>query len=339
MKQQITLSPVSLGNHTVKFSGDYYDKSLKMQVRLLSNGRVAINRELTKEEQVFTKVFSYPTEFEYVHNYEDTNKDEILWAEKLKRHVLVKSDGNTNCLNPIFQINDSKKNLNKKVEDIKLKLMVGNMINGMRISEMCNIAYYKGEDISKLNAEQIYLKLCDFNTGILMKNPQETIDSFYNPDKDIIITVNKAIVLEVIKKVNGQYYIGQEIVGKDVASVVGYCKSNKQIYENFIQREVENNDKLPIDMNEDSVVDNIIGMQKGAKIKQYKGSRSIEEQGAVIVELEKERHDLAMQNQEDLRPLREEGKKLGVPGWRSYSIRKDTLEQQIAEKKKVTNNE
>ena len=330
MKQQITLRPIEQGNHTVKFTGDYYDKKNRLQVYLLTDRNVVINREPAKGEQVFSNLFS-PTNKNYLFDYDDENKTDLVWAEKIKRHSLVRCPGNDNCQRPIFECIDTRKEMTKKVNDIKLKLMAGNMINAMNVSQMRDVAYFKGQDVSRMTSEQIFLTLCDFNTGVLMQDPQQSLDSFDSPDRNVITIVNKAIALDVIKQNNGLYYVGQEQVGKDVAAIVDYCKSNKNLYESFIQREVQKNDRLPIDMNEDGVVEEVVGQDESKPFRHKKAIQTDEQRMEGIYKSEVKKHDVEQFRQAELQSLRDRAKELKIRGWAIPVISKETLERKIKE--------
>jgi len=329
LKQQITLRPIEQGNHTVKFTGEYYDAKNRSQVYLLTNKQIVINRELAKGEQVFSNLFS-PTKKSYLFDYDDENRTDVAWAEKLKRHSLVSCPGNDNCQRAIFECIDTRKEMTKKVNDLKLKTMVANMINNMQVSQMRDLAYFKGKNVSRMTSEQIFLTLCDFNTGVLMQNPQESLDSFNSPDRAVTTVVNKAIALDVIKLNNGLYYVGQEQVGKDVPAIVDYCKSNKNLYESFILREVHKNDRMPIDMNEDGVVKEVVGRDE---TKPFRHVIVPNEEQVTEKSMQKltKTYDKQQLKQEEMQPLRDRAKELKVKGWAIPTISAETLKRKIQE--------
>lgn len=336
MKQTLTLSPIDKGNHTIPFRGEYEDKALRLNVYLLANFSVVSNRELTKDEKVFTFQFGGKIK-SWDYHYDDRKPNEVLWAEKLKRHELVKCDGNTNLFRPIFEVIDTRKEASKKVLTNKNMLIVGNMVGAMKVSEMRDIAYYKGVDVSRMTGEQIYLKLCSLvpgtELGILMENPSASITSFSNPDREVVTMVQKAIALEVIKKSNAMYYIGQTLAGENAISVVAFCKSNTQLYENFVKREVELNDRLPLDIIEDITVSELLDGQREKEYKHKVASKTPEQNDLSLKEHQKKQHDQEMERQALLQPLKDECKRLGIKGYNVPTWTEETFKRKIAERK------
>lgn len=335
MKQSLSLSPIDKGNHTIPFRGEYEDKSLHKNVYLLANFQVIDNRELTKDEKVFTFQFGGKIN-NWTYDYDDSKPSEVKWAECLKRHELVKCDGNTNLFRPIFEVIDTRKEASKKVMTNKNMLIVGNMVGAMKVSEMRDIAYYKGIDVSRMTGEQIYLTLCSVvpgtELGILMVNSSASITSFSNPDREIVTMVQKAIALDVIKKVNAMYYIGQTLAGENAVSVVAFCKSNTQLYENFVKKQVELNDRLPVDITEDITVVELLEGQKSKEFKHKEATKTQEQKELTRKASQNSEHDIEMERQRQLQPYKNKCKELGIRGYNVPTWTEETFKRKIAEK-------
>lgn len=343
MIRKIILQPFKKSSHALTFSGSYYDKHSNQNVHLLANWKLAMNRDITKDEKLYQFVFDGKMNRLEIA-YDDTVHEQVMWIDKLKRHNLCKCDGNTNCLaTPYYEIIDIYKDIAKNVRRNKYMQVVANMVSNMKINDMKNIAYLFGHDASSLTAEQIYLKLCSVvpgtELGILMHDPEDAIRMFQNPDRDIIVNVQKALSMGIIENRNGLYYAGQEQVGRNVNDMVAYFKDNKKIYEGFIEREVRDRDVLPLGSEDDIDVSELLGDVKEKSVVPKEALKSKEVSQAERDARVREEHDLEMMRQDELRPLREQAKALGVKGWQIVTISKETLKQKIEdaviEKKKA----
>ena len=173
MINSVTLSPVNAGNHSTLFDAKYFDKKTGQTITLLTNHGVAIDRPLAANEQKLIQWFK-PNMPVLTITWDDKLETSTKIAEfvkYLKRHSDVKCEGNYNAVpNPQFKLVDSRQVHIERADGIKAKLAVGNLIKGMKVSEMMEVAYLVGSNPSGKTTENIFVDLCDFDMGKCMLN-------------------------------------------------------------------------------------------------------------------------------------------------------------------------
>lgn len=335
MLRTIILQPLNRSKSAIVFPGSFYDNTAKANVHLLINFKLAIGRDPSKDEKLYDVIFD-GTKNNIEIKFDDQIAEQAKWVNYLKRHPLVKFDGNTNLLaTPYFELIDIAKDIEKNVRTNKFMQIVANKVAAMTINDMKDLAYLFGQNVTSLTAEQIYLKLCSVvpgtELGILMKDPEGSLRMFGNPDKEVIVNVQKAIALNIIESRMGLYYVGQEQVGKTVGDAVDYFKKNNKLYEGYVVRELGIKDELPIGSTNNVEVEELLNMKPEKTFVPKEAAKSKEDRNAEKEMKEREIHDEEMARQDELRPLRDKARELGVRGWQLPTMTKEILERKIEE--------
>lgn len=257
MIQEITLRPVQTeGRMTIKFDGQYFDKINKSKVVLYEPFGVALNRELNKHtEKVFIKWFD-ENNTEFTLRWDDQKESKSNeFVSYLQKHPQVITAGieNPNRMGtPMFEFIDKRKKDVVKVKSLKEKNVVFNMVSNMPISDLVDVAFFKGYSAVGKSFEEIFVALLDYTNGILMRDTSRFLAEWSSPDKNHAVVVNKAIILGIVVNRGGKFYAGagNEIVGDDVESVLAYMKTNDKLYD-YVKRQVAERDVLPLDVNKE----------------------------------------------------------------------------------------
>lgn len=312
MIHSITLSPIESGNHSTFVDGKYYDKEKGQTITLLNNyGVVTSDRVLAANETVWIQWFktNAPT-FVLTWDDEKENGKKIAeWVKYLKRHDNIKCDGNTNAVKaPQFKLVDSRQVYVERADAIKTKLAVGNLINNMRASQLMEVAYFTGANPIGKTTEQIFAELCDFDLGKCMVNPARFLAEWKAPDRSHTVYAKKAVTLEIIKLDNGVYKFNNASIGGTHDEIVVFLKNNPDLYDNYIKKQVQAEDRLPVSINEDILVSDILDKKPKTESTSTKKTETEKANGRA------ERKVEATAQEDERQKLIGEMKQLGVPG-------------------------
>ena len=264
----ITIAPIKREKGTtVILHGKYFSRKLNSVVNILTNGNV-VTRECNPGEKTKNITISDQNPefiFTWDENAKGADATGILEAKAWSRNTTVDCPGNSNLIRAMFKMVDLTEKVTIDVKLLKLKGRVYNIINNFTVKEMRDIAFFVGENPIKESPDEIFIKLVDFENGKLMKDPNKFINNITTPDMDYIVIAKKAILYGIIQEKDNQYYINTELIGSSFTDVLAYCKSNKQQFEIYIQTGVEKVDVLPVDIDWDKPVKDIIGMLKKAE--------------------------------------------------------------------------
>lgn len=324
MKRTITIAPISREKGTtVILHGKYRNTKANTIVNILTNGNV-ISKECGEGEK--TKNIPITDQNpEFTFTWEDSKDSRgILEAHAWSKSSEIECPGNDNLVRAMFKMVDKTEKVSTDVKLLKQKGRVYNIINNFSTKEMRDIAFFVGLNPINESPEEIFLKLIDFEKGKLMEDPTQFLNTLTTPDMDYIVVAKKAILYNIIETKEKQYYINTELIGGSFNDVLAYCKSNKQQFD-FIMEEVSKVDVLPVDIDWDAPVKDIIGMVK--KIEQP--APPIEKS----IETAKEVSDAVADKEQDsnMDELKAIGKKLGIPSY--WTMKKETLAAKIDEVK------
>lgn len=333
MINSVTISPVETGNHSTMIDGKYHDNTSGQDIVLLTNWGYAINRVLTSNEQKWIEWFK-PNKTSVSFTWDDSTdlgKKIAKWIEYLKRHEGIKCEGNDNAVkNPQFKLVDSRQKHIETATDINLKLEVGNLILEMKTSEMMQVAYLVNANPVGKTTEQIFSELCDFDLGKCMVNASRFLKEWEMADRSHVVYARKAISLGIISTDNGIYKLNNTTIGGGIDDVVLYFKNNPETYTNFIKKEVDAKDKLPVSVSEDVLVSSIISKTKKVEPKMPNNRKD----SAEVANNRAERKGNEQQLEDKRQELIGQLKRLGVKGAQladrgNWSIEK--IETKIAE--------
>ena len=263
MRQEITIRPVPANSNTsTLLTGKYIDSEKGNTVILLDNGSgrysVIYNREPVATERMFKKWFDKNSRDLTITWDDSTDQGKLTgdFANALQRHTQIQTEGfhNPNRQGtPQFDFLDKRKQTARKVESLKEKNEVFNMVNNLPVSEMIDICFFVGHNPVNKTFEDSFVTLLDFNDGILMKNPIQFMKDWGGEDKSITVIVRKAIDLKIVTSKEGKFYVNTEIVGDSYEGVIAYMKVNDKLFD-FVKRNVEEKDTLPLDVSNGSAI-------------------------------------------------------------------------------------
>lgn len=316
--------------------GKYYDKETGQTITLLTNWGVAIEKAPGLNEVKWIQWFK-PSSPSFVITWDDkleTGAKIANFVKYLKRHSSVKCEGNANCVTgPQFKLTDSRQVHVERAEGIKTKLSVGNLIKGMKTSEMMDVAYLVGANPTGKTTEQIFVELCDFDLGKCMVNPTKFLADWNLSDRSLTVYARKAVELKVITMDNQVYKFNNTTIGGTMDEIVLFLKNNPETFDSYIRKQIDDRDQLPVAVSEDVLVSDIIDKKqsKPAGLPNTRKTEGEKETNRAVANKAKE--DLEQKRQ----ALIGEAKLLGVKGAQmankgGWSI--EALEKKIAEKKK-----
>lgn len=323
-------------------TGKYYDKNLNRNVLLLTSYKVVYDRELLPHETLFTHLFSKNNKefnFSWDNSPKDTSKEAIEklkeqeeWVQRILQHPAIQNPENANSQGaPKFVLIDKRK---KDVNEFTLnnnKVAVFNMVKNMDADELMDVAFFSLMNPAKdrLSTLQIFNKLCDLNTGLLMQDAAKFLSDWRLPDASYQKIIRKAILLDVITSDKGIFKINNDIIGSGIDDLVAYMKSNTKIYD-YIKSEVSAKDTLPYDVSEVRTVAEILTGKEKEKVSKPRT------QGDSTKADNKVARDITNANETDERTkLQIEMRELGIGGWMSPYIKLETMRAKIEEKKKA----
>lgn len=311
MKRTITIAPVSRAKGTtVILHGKYINTKLNKTVNILTNGNVIFEECGQGEKTKNIAITDQNPEFTFTWN-DSAESDDLANAKGiLEAHAWSKSSeiecpGNDNLVRPMFKMVDKTEKVSTDVKLLKQKGRVYNIITNFSTKKMRDIAFFVGLNPINDSPEEIFLKLIDFEKGKLMEDPAQFINTLTTPDMNYIVVAKKAILYNIIETKEKQYYINTELIGGSFNDVLAYCKSYKQQFD-FITKEVSKVDVLPVDIDWDEPVKDIIGM-----------TQKIEQPIEKSIEVVKEKSDAEADKEKDsnMDELKAIGKKLGIKSW------------------------
>jgi hypothetical protein len=344
MLQEILIKPIVAIKCTTPLKGEYFDKNLNRNVKLLTSYKVVYDRELLPHETLFSTLFS-PTNTEFSFKWDSSPldntdeekqkaKDKEEWVQRFLQHCQIENPENKNIQgSPKFLLIDKRK---KDVNEFNLnnnKVAVYNMVKNMEADELMDVAFFSLMNPAKerLSTLQIFNRLCDLNKGILMSDAAKFLTDWKMPDATYQKVIRKAILLEVITSQNGIFKINNDIIGSGIDDLVAYMKSNTKIYE-FVKSEVASRDTLPYDVSESKTVGEILAKKDVNKtIKPNTLSDSRKADTKVEKAIERTTDD------DELQKLKIRMRELKIPGWQSPFIKIETVRQRISDKEAELN--
>lgn len=228
---------------------------------------------------------------------EDKDKSDAV-AQMCKHNITVVKYGpkNDNMTGePMFTLEFQSERINSEAELMLKKYSIMNKVMALSPQEKADVAFRYGINAIGLTNMDLFVKLCDFNSGALMTDiipdgeEMSAMDHFithYDPTnlmEELKLAANKALNIGIItKNVNG-FFLNKEHVGMNMANLLDYLNSNPTAYK-YIKEEIAAK-SLPVkdDMGENAspmvdtkkIVDEAIRFQR---LKEF--GKSIRAQGA-----------------------------------------------------------
>jgi len=233
-----------------------------------SGHKTAIVQSMSKklEDGVTPFVVKFaPRQMEVLIDIDTSNPQQVDFLNIIKDDPEVKTrkkiDGSFR-----FELIDDEEEVNMDVIDIKSRATVSNIILSMPLNELKDVCYFFNFNIVDLSKSAIIAKLLHPTMGCMWSNvmmggvyidPRDlVINKGFGEDYHIKSTVNKAILLKIIKfNENNTYVFGDNgvILGASIDNVYAYFKSNKAMFESSLLVAVGAKDKFneDIDFTED----------------------------------------------------------------------------------------
>jgi len=302
---------------------------------ILKNGEVITRENNVKENEMTKKIWFDNQNRDYKITYDENDLDaaETEEAKAWSKHPMVEYPGNTNCKKPMFVMRNKGEEEKTDAILIKKRGQIYNLINNSSAEEMRNIAFVVGVNPVNKTVEEIFIKLLDFEQGVLMEDPDKFLNTFHTPDMQYIVIAKKAIIYGVITQEGNQFYLNNEIIGGSFEDVVAYLKMNEKMYENYVIPEVLKQDTLPANTDYTQSVNDLIGLKKTSSPIAGVPKKEASELDKLK---DKEKSGNPPSENDELNQLKEEAKKLGIKAYwlMSYKTLKDKVNAIEAENQK-----
>lgn len=221
---------------------EYCYATAKGEVMALNSSLKAITYEKIKEGELPKKIkFDKNTPFVDI---------EVAEAEFnfLKLHSQIKHKGdNPNLTNPVYELLNVGEEQNQKVIDIKKMKRVMNIVDSLNARAIYNLCNYLQMVVTGMDIADIYIKLLDPINGIAYKNYDKVVNLENDEDADLIITVNKALTMNILHQRGSEYYYNDKLVAGSLNELYFYFKNLPELYEKGLKQTVaEKEVELPI---------------------------------------------------------------------------------------------
>jgi len=222
--------------------------------------------------------FTYETFIDkdgYEVGIDTQNKDlkkayEEFWCKH--PNTVVNGVGHANTKNPLFNLIDTTAQTIQGLVDYDNKLRIANRIQEMSFDEKRDVMYFFGKSpVGKLDGE-LKMLLADFTTGLCFQgaNTEKFLAVWMNasshPDRDMRVTLRKAIELNVIQNnpKNGleSYYLGQSPIGNSIDDLIGYFKKEDALFKEFVERVVHDKEDISLEADNSLILDKAVSKGK-----------------------------------------------------------------------------
>lgn len=246
MTNEISIRCTYGTNVDVPLKGKFYDKKTRKPIVLLSNYKVAIDRELTLSERAFNYNFTKQNR-EFNFQWENSDTEKADFAKWLKQHPLIAHTDNKNKdATTYFALVDKSKQDELQYQNENSKVVVYQMLKNMTTKELVEVAFFSLINPSKLTALQLFNTLCGLTDGVLMKNPAKFLSEWNMPDVSKRVVIRKAILLDLIETHDGIFFINKSPIG-NTDNLLVHLNDNEKYYE-YLSKEVATKDTLPYDV-------------------------------------------------------------------------------------------
>ena len=221
----------------VKLICSYYDTELKRTTALLSNFEIT-QATLKPDDVVHSFRFSkqnFEINLSINEDLQGFEKPRRM-IEHLEKHPQVKCDHIPNKVlqTEMFELINITRSILTNYDKLLLKNEIYNKVLPMSIEQLEHLVYTFGGTPTGKIREEIIMELLNYETGLLMLNPNKFLSSLNNNDEDIRGNVNKAIELKVIEKKDLLYYLNDQVIGHSSDECILYFKNNPQVYDKYI---------------------------------------------------------------------------------------------------------
>lgn len=154
--------------------------------------------------------------------------------------------------NKHFDLVDANIKTATAVSSFKTKLKASTALSNMSYQELCDVAYFYGKSPLNKTEDELLVELGDTEKGYCLS--ESILADFLNifvdgksADKDIIVVLNKAVVMEVVQNRpndgRAAYFLGDTFLGSDMVGMIDWTRKNPRDYEEYVLRKVEEKDK------------------------------------------------------------------------------------------------
>ncbi len=159
--------------------------------------------------------------------------------------------GSNTKSNKHFDVVDSNVKTINALHSFKDKLKAANKISEMTHAERVDVAFYYGLGPVGKNEDELLVELADMEIGYCLQPTQlgEFLKIWVDgksSDRDLLVTLKKAITLEVIKNkpTDGRaaYYLGDTFLGSDDVGLIDWTRKNPRDFEEHILRKIKEQD-------------------------------------------------------------------------------------------------
>lgn len=330
MTQEILIKRIADGDCTTPLAGKYMDKNLNRNVNLLTSYKIAYDRELLSHETLWQFLFNKQRTFFAFKWDSETDKEKEQWVAALLQHPDIQNPENKNIQGaPHFVLIDKRKKDTNDFQFNNNKVVVFDMVKNMEADELMDVAFFSMMNPAKerLSTLQIFNRLCDLNTGILMADAAKFLTDWKMPDASYQKVIRKAILLDIITSEKGIFKINNDIIGSEIDDLVAYMKSNAKVYE-FVKSQVSAKDTLPYDVSKVNKVSEIL-FKKDAPIETKLDGRV--KSGTEKADSKVER-DINSANENDaLAAAKIKMRAYNIKGWQSPFLKLETALSRILE--------
>lgn len=151
---------------------------------------------------------------------------------------------------PLFTLEFQSERINKEAEMLIRKYDIMNKVMSLTPQEKSDVAFRYGINAIGMTNMDLFVRLCDFNSGALMNDiipdgeQESAMDHFLesyntlNAMEELKIVLNKALHYNIFVRNNNGYFLDKEHVGMTKENLIDYLNTNPNMFK-FIKEEVE----------------------------------------------------------------------------------------------------
>lgn len=244
MITQVKITPIRKRG-TVTITGSYYVAKTGKQLNLLASGDRVVS-SLSEGDRIFQHVCESGQPL--VLKLDPDNREQAAIIQFWKNHPLIVTAGydNPNLMNPSFEFEIHDERVNVDYDALVSKLRCVQIVSTMSLRERQNLAFALGSDPREMTAREVYIHLIGLTLeGIAIAKRDQVFNfmSVRGAEKAATVYAQKAIRYGIIIKDGSIYKVGGRNLGGSVDSVIAAILADEQLFENYIQPEVDKRDK------------------------------------------------------------------------------------------------
>jgi len=253
-------------NNSTKYWGKFtYQKKdgTREEVTLTQGFEVIKGNAPLNGKKIFE--FNFRTAgLEYELIVDSDNKAQQLFLEALRLDPKIHSKGELQT-GHLYQLVDEHYETIQTALEIKKRANVTQKIYAMGMKQLSELCYFMVQNIQGKSKQEIYGLLLHPITGKVFSKSLRAENNYvdmilsenFGGDFNVRSSVNKAIILGIIKQNNGTYQMGTTIVGTTIDSVYSFFTQNSAVFTSGLLPELESKDVLPENIDYDGELEDI----------------------------------------------------------------------------------